>query len=184
MRMQQHTQPDAKGNPIERLRKGQGEGAYLGTMRMRLSWGVQRPLEQLWRHSSSHACHSCMAGLLTQQPMWVEVTKDSSGYACRRIVPAETFPEHRNGIRERQVGLGDNDLISQRHLFTGHRVPVEVQWPVHGIYGGDHAVDAKVVLEHGIRYHRKHQRCRVCQTCRFDHDAPERCDNTALIAIQ
>jgi hypothetical protein len=41
-----------------------------------------------------------------------------------------------------------------------------------------------VVLEHGIRYHRKHQRCRVCQTRRFDHDTSEWGDDTALIAIQ
>src|SRR4029434_455433 len=63
-------------------------------------------------------------------------------------------------------------------------MPVEVQWPVHGVHGGDHAVDAKVVLKHGVRYHRKHQRCGVCQTCRFDHDTSERGDNAALIAIQ
>ena len=76
MRVQQHTQPDAKGNPIEWLRKGQGEGAYLRTMRVGRSWGVRRHLEQLWRHGGSRACHSRMAGLWTQQPMRVEVTKD------------------------------------------------------------------------------------------------------------
>src|SRR5262249_10038919 len=61
---------------------------------------------------------------------------------------------------------------------------VEMQWPVHGIDGGDHAVNAKVMLEHGIRYHRKHQRCGVCQTRRFDHDTPERGYDATLIAIQ
>jgi len=34
MRVQQHTQPDAKGNPSEWLRKGQGERAYLYIMRI------------------------------------------------------------------------------------------------------------------------------------------------------
>src|SRR4029450_8092507 len=116
MRVQQHTQPDAKGNPIQWLRKGQGEGAYLCTMRMGRSWGARSPLEQLWRHGGSRACHRWMAGLWPQQPMRIEVTKDGGGHACRRIVPVETFPEHRHGIREYQVGLGNNDLISQGHL--------------------------------------------------------------------
>ena len=63
MGVQQHTQPDAKGNPIEWLRKGQGKGAYLCTMRMRRSWGVRRHLEQLWRHGVSSAYHCRTAGL-------------------------------------------------------------------------------------------------------------------------
>src|SRR5262244_3121938 len=125
MRVQQHTQPDAKGDPIEWVRKGQGEGAYLCIMRLEHSWGVRSPLEQLWRHGGSQACHSWMADLWTQQPMRVEVTEDGGGQACRRIVLAQTFPERRNGVREGQVGLGDNDLIGQRYLFTGHWVPVE-----------------------------------------------------------
>src|SRR5262249_39711570 len=112
MRVQQHTQPDAKGNPIQWLCKGQGERAYLCAMRMGHSWRVWSPLEQLWRHGSSCVCHSWMAGLRTQQPLWVEVTKDGGSHARRRIVPAQTFPERSNGVREGQVGLGDNDLIS------------------------------------------------------------------------
>src|SRR5215813_1459977 len=81
MRVQQHTQPDAKGNPIERLCKGQGEGTYLCPMRRGRSWEVRRHLEQLWRHSDSRAPHSRMAGLWLQQPWWVEVTQDCGSQA-------------------------------------------------------------------------------------------------------
>src|SRR5262249_717951 len=112
------------------------------------------------------------------------VTKDCSSHTCRRIVSVETCSERRHGIRGYQIGFSDNDLISQCYLFTGHRVAVEMQWPVHGIDGGDHAFNAKVMLEHGIRYHRNHQRGGVGQPRRFDPDTPEGGYDAPLIATQ
>src|SRR5215831_7187971 len=102
MRVQQHAEPDAKGNPIEWLRKGQGEGAYLCIMRGH-SWGGQGQMEQLWRYGGSGACHGWVAVLRIQQPMRVEITQHRGGHACRRIVPAETLHERLRRVREGQV---------------------------------------------------------------------------------
>src|ERR671914_2912131 len=56
VRVQQHTQPDAKGNPIEWLRKGQGKRVDLCTMRVVRSWGVRSPLVLLLRQGASGKC--------------------------------------------------------------------------------------------------------------------------------
>ena len=100
----------------------------------------------------------------------------------RGIEAAELIFERGKVSPVGKIGLGDDDPVGDGDLLARFIVAPVLARTVDGIDGGDDVAEPEVVADHVFRHQGVDHRCRVRQTCCFDHQPPETRDLPALAA--
>jgi len=151
MAIEQHRQPDAEHGPVERAVECQDKRLHRSMRRLD---GCREGAER--RMGAVVEQHRGADRLLGRPQQWrvrIEITQ---------------LGDQRGTIR-REVGLGQDQPVSHGDLLDAFGSTEAI----HGVDGGHHVAEAKVVAQHRVGLHRRQDGKWIGQARALDHESPE-----------